>query len=163
MRPIFLLLFISLFTACIETHNKKIESNKSKQDSIFRSCSLSLSLFGAPWDDNFFARFDVNDKSGDSLVIGKCSRINQKDSCIFKRIYLFQNEQDSLFNLFKNIKTNFKLLGEQSDIKDGVKVRVSIAAGTTALSYTYFGLTNPDINRLFNFINVRLPKEFQFY
>ena len=162
MRLTISLLLISLLTSCIECQNEKIES-KSQKDSISRTCALSLNLFGAPWDDRYYAMFNYNEEYRDSLVIGKCSKINQKDSCIHKRIYLTPNAQDSLYSLFQDIKTNFALIDKPTGVKDGVKVRVSILAGANSVNYSYYGLTENEIIKLVKFINRRLPEEFQMY
>jgi hypothetical protein len=77
-------------------------------------------------------------------------------------------DQDSIFCFFQEIKTNFRLKNSSSSVADGTKVRISISAGSNALTYVYSGLTeaknaDPAIGKLATFINRKLPKDFQMY
>lgn len=141
---------------------------KPQKNDISRKCSVSISLYGAPWEDQFSALYNFEDKYGDSLIVAKHTQVNEKDTTFYKKIQLKTIEQDTLYSLFSLAKHNFQLTDNQKTIMDGTKVRISIASPTQSLAFMYSSLKNaesasPEIGRLVKFINRRLPKDFQMY
>jgi hypothetical protein len=158
-------LFAVVLAACSGRDNPTRE--KQNFDTLSRECSLSIALFGMPEDDRFTAIFNMQNKYPDTLFVQKCTTIEGNDSCEVQRIHLDSIAQDSAYFCFQEIKTNFRLKGT-TDVMDGAKVNVSIKAGGSSVNYFYSGLSeakdaDPSVARLINFINRKLPKDFQMY
>jgi hypothetical protein len=73
MKRLTFLFLITISAACSDKGENTNE--KSKTDTLSRDCSLSINFYGAPWEEQFTAMFNVADKYGDTLLVGKCQRI----------------------------------------------------------------------------------------
>ncbi len=137
-----------------------------EEQGIINNCGFSLQIYGAPWTVRFSAGFHIHDQLGDTLLLFKCKQIAGKDSCESKRIYLNKNDQDSLYRYILAAKKNFKLNNYDSGIQDGTKVRLNIGAKSNYISLGYNALSEfksagPHMAKLINFINKKLPDDFQ--
>ena len=164
MKKIAFLLALTMFSCGFGEDQK---SDAQNEDTLSRDCSLSINVYGMPNEPQFTALFNFQNENPDTLFVQKWSTIDGKDSSLLKRIHLDANEQDSAFIFFQEIKSNFRLKSSKN-VVDGMSVTVSIYGGGSAVSYSYYGLSSawdadPNVARLINFINRKLPKDFQIY
>jgi hypothetical protein len=161
MKGIIFLLLICFSISCTEKTKETIQA-----DELSQNCKLTITIYGSPWDTRYTAMFKLADKFGDTLIVSRCQKTGENDSCNYKKVRLDKNAKDSLYANFQKIKTNFKLSDEQSHVRDGTKVMISISSPTTAVSYSYSGIggisgAGPDVVALVKFINAQLPGDFQ--
>ena len=158
-------LLASILVSCGVGEDQKLDMQN--ENTISRDCSLSINVYGMPTEPRFTALFNFQNENPDTMYVQKWTMIDGEDLYVLKRIHLDKTEQDSVFNFFQGIKSNFRLKNS-TNVMDGTSVTVSIYGGGSSVSYSYSGLlgageADPNVARLLNFINRKLPKDFQIF
>lgn len=157
--------YVYAFKAVKQDHQLKL---KIEEQEIIKNCGVCLRLYGAPWTPRFSASFHVREQLGDTMIIYKCQEIKDIDTCVIQKLYLNKAAQDTFYNQIIAIKSNFRLNNHDLDVHDGTKVSLIIGANSNNITLGYIGLgdaqsADPNIATLVNFINQKLPQDFQLF
>lgn len=139
-----------------------------QEQEVIKNAGVSLRIYGAPWTVRFSALLHSNEDMGDTLFLFKCQQIDDKDTCEIKKIYLNKAALDTFYAHVIAIKKNFRLNNHDSGIQDGTNVNLIIGASANNINMGYRALpdarsANVNVTNLIDFINKKLPEDFQLF